>query len=304
MTTDNTHSDGHSAPVFRGMDKSIGSHWEDVMIDISRSMSGQLNARLISQMGLGAETDEPIAFLDSACGAGPGAQELYKAVPRQVLEKSEILCGDESPMMIDLVKKRIKDEGWVGTQARVIDAMDSGLESDSFTHVMISLGLHIMPRPDTVIKDVVRILRPGGVLGCITPHLDHTSWVAEFRRAFASFPFEAPSFPEKNWSQLHEVGRWYDEAWVRTFLEENGFGAVEARVERGTTPIRNAKHWLDIFGPALSYVLNTTWSEELRAAHELEEVKELIAEHLEEKYGGEGWDMDYALIFASGVVRK
>ncbi|KAK1594158.1 methyltransferase domain-containing protein [Colletotrichum navitas] len=303
MTTKNTHPDDPKVPIFRAMDTTIGSHWEETMIDASRTMMGPLNARLISQMGLGAETHEPIAFLDSACGAGPATQELYKTVPRQVLEKSDIVCGDESPMMVDLVKKRIKDEGWAGAQGRVIDAMDSGLESDSFTHVVISLGLHVIPRPDIVIKDVVRILQPGGVFGCITPHADHTSWVVEMRTAFASLPFEAP-FPDKNWSQIHKVGRWYDEAWVRTYLGENGFGAVEVRVERGTTPIRNARHWLDIFGPVVAYLLNTEWSEELRAAHGLEEVKALIEEHLEDKYGGQGWEMGYVSIFASGVVRK
>ncbi|EFQ36583.1 methyltransferase domain-containing protein [Colletotrichum graminicola] len=303
MTTKNTHPDGPKVPIFRAMDKTIGSHWEETMIDTSRTILGPLNARLVSQMGLGAETHEPIAFLDSACGAGPATQELYKAVPRQVFQKSEIVCGDESPMMVDLVKKRIKNEQWAGAQGRVIDATDSGLESDSFTHVVISLGLHVIPRPDTVIKDVVRILRPGGVFGCVTPHADHTSWVVDMRTAFASLPFEAP-FPEKNWSQVHKVGRWYDEAWVRTYLLENGFCAVEVRVERGTMPIRNAKHWLDIFGPATAYLLNIEWSEELRAAHGLEEVKALIGQHLEDKYGGKGWEMGYACIVASGVVRK
>ncbi|KAK1985496.1 methyltransferase domain-containing protein, partial [Colletotrichum cereale] len=288
MTTNSTMTEGPKAPIFNAMNKIIGSHWEETMIDVSRTMMAPLNAPLIAQMGLGAETDEPIAFLDSACGAGPATQELYKAVPRQVLEKSEVVCGDKTDMMVDLVKRRIEDEGWVGAQGRVIDAMDSGLKSDSFTHVAISLGLHVIPRPDTVIKDVVRILRPGGIFGCITPHSDHTTWLPDVRTAFASFPFDA-SFAERNWSQVHEVGRWYDEAWVRTYLEENGFSGVEVRVERGTTPIRGSKHWLDIFGPAVAYLLNSAWSEELRAAHGLEEVKALIGEHLEEKYGGKGW---------------
>lgn len=124
-TTTAPHSAGPVAPIFRSMDKTIGAHWEETMIEMSRTMMVPLNARLMKQMGLGQHTTEPIAFLDSACGAGPATQELYKAVSREVLEKSDVLCADGSPMMVGLVERRIREEGWVGARARVLDAIVS-----------------------------------------------------------------------------------------------------------------------------------------------------------------------------------
>lgn len=180
---------------------------------------------------------------------------------------------------------------------------DSGLAENSLTHVVIGLGLHLIPRPDKTIKDVVRILKPGGVFGCITPHVDHIGWVADVRSAFASFPFDAP-FEEKNRAQVHDVGRWYDEAWVSGYLQDNGFKDVETCLESGTVKVRDARHWLDVFGPVVALIVNTEWSEELRGEHGLEEVKGLIKEHLEGKYGGKGWDVGFACIVASGTVVK
>ncbi|KAF4778374.1 methyltransferase domain-containing protein [Colletotrichum scovillei] len=273
-TTTAPHSAGPVAPIFRSMDKTIGAHWEETMIEMSRTMMVPLNARLMKQMGLGQHTTEPIAFLDSACGAGPATQELYKAVSREVLEKSDVLCADGSPMMVGLVERRIREEGWVGARARVLDAIDSGLAENSLTHVVIGLGLHLIPR-----------------------------WVADVRSAFASFPFDAP-FEEKNRAQVHDVGRWYDEAWVSGYLQDNGFKDVETCLESGTVKVRDARHWLDVFGPVVALIVNTEWSEELRGEHGLEEVKGLIKEHLEGKYGGKGWDVGFACIVASGTVVK
>lgn len=124
-TTTTPQSAGPMAPIFRSMDKTIGAHWEETMIEMSRTMMVPLNARLMGQMGLDQHTTEPIAFLDSACGAGPATQELFKAVPREFLEKSEVVCADGSPMMVGLVERRIREEGWVGASARVLDAMVS-----------------------------------------------------------------------------------------------------------------------------------------------------------------------------------
>ncbi|KXH60640.1 methyltransferase domain-containing protein [Colletotrichum nymphaeae SA-01] len=281
-TTTVPQSAGPVAPIFRSMDKTIGAHWEETMIEMSRTMMVPLNARLMKQMGLGQHTTEPIAFLDSACGAGPATQELFKVVSREVLEKSDVLCADGSPMMVGLVERRIREEGWVGARARVLDAMDSGLAENSLTHVVIGLGLHLIPRPDKTIKDVVRILKPGGVFGCITPHVDHIGWVAD----------------------VHDVGRWYDEAWVKGYLQDNGFKDVKTCLESGTVRVRDARHWLDVFGPVVALIVNTEWSEELRGEHGQEEVKGLIKEHLEAKHGGKGWDVGFACIVASGVVVK
>ncbi|KAK1622000.1 methyltransferase domain-containing protein [Colletotrichum phormii] len=302
MATPTAESAGPMAPTFRSMDKTIGAHWEKTMIEMSRTMMVPLNARLLAQMGLGQHTTEPIAFLDSACGAGPATQELFKAVPREVLEKSEVVCADGSPMMAELVERRIREEGWVGARARVSDAMDSGLAENSLTHVVIGLGL-LIPRPDKTTKDVVRILEPGGVFGCITPHVNHIGWVADVMSAFASFPFHAP-FEEMNRAQVHDVGRWYDEAWVRGYLQENGFEDVKTCLESGTVRVRDARHWLDVFGPVIALIVSTEWSIEVREEHGLEEVRGLIGEHLEGKYGGKGWDVGFACIVASGVVVK
>lgn len=48
-------------------------------------------------------------------------------MPREVQEKSSVVCGDFSGPLVEFVKGRMEREGWVNCEARIVDATVSFL---------------------------------------------------------------------------------------------------------------------------------------------------------------------------------
>jgi SAM-dependent methyltransferase len=270
----------------------------------ARNMLKGMAQPLVRALGITETATEPLVLLDMACGSGVVTQETQALLPRAVLEKSSIVAADTSAASIDLVNHRIATEGWLNVEAKVLDARDSGLPDKSFSHVAISLGLHLIPRPDDAVRESMRVLRPGGVFVATVPHQaeEDMFWQGDFRRAFDSFPFEAP-FPKRLPSHLHEdKGEWGNRDWIEGHMRKLGLLDVNAEVVRGTLRIQGVEDFMTHLGPMIAWVTNTWWSEETRKAHPLEEVKELMRKHLQETYKDEGWDLVWELICVSARV--
>jgi DUF917 family protein len=110
----------------KGMQGTASS--QEQLILVTRTLMGHLARPLIQQMGITGEAtteQQPITLLDSACGGGVVTQEVQAALGRDVLEKSRMVAADKSEMLVDLVKGRIVDEGWVNVEAKVLDAIVS-----------------------------------------------------------------------------------------------------------------------------------------------------------------------------------
>lgn len=66
------------------------------------------------------KTGEPdLVIFDNACGTGVVSEVLYE---RGYGGKMKLTCGDFAEPMLNYVKQRIIDEGWVGATAKFIDA--------------------------------------------------------------------------------------------------------------------------------------------------------------------------------------
>ncbi|KAF5020371.1 hypothetical protein F66182_7599 [Fusarium sp. NRRL 66182] len=287
------------AELYRNMNK---GNLEDQMLHASRNLLPHLNATLPPQMGISDATSTPVAFLDNACGSGVLTHAVQQTLPKDVLHRSTFVCADNSDGMVSLTKKRVGLEGWVNTEVKKLDATSTGLEEKSFTHAGLGLALHLIPDPDAVLADCQRILKPGGVFGATTFHKENTFWCPDVRSAFASFPFEAP-FPEEGVKmQMHDQGDWTSPEWVEEHLKEQGFQDVRVTVHDGKYDIKSAEEFVLLFGLMLGWLLNTWWSEEVRRQHSMEEVRELLKRHLEDKYGGKGWEISFKVICMSGRV--
>lgn len=162
--------------------------------------------------------------------------------------------------------------------------------------------------PLSRIKDCKRILKPGGIFGATTFPTSNSSrfWFPDMRSAFASMPFNAPPLPDSLPMQLHDSGHWYDPEWIQKHLEAEtlGFEKVQVKVVPGKFRVGGAAEFVGMFGMMLPWLMKSFWSEEMREAHGVEEVKGLIEKHLEEKYGGEGWELEWHVISMTAVVRK
>ncbi|KAH7143800.1 S-adenosyl-L-methionine-dependent methyltransferase [Dactylonectria macrodidyma] len=279
------------------------SEFEKGFLLASRGVIRCLINPLLSQMELTEKTTEPVDLFDSACGTAVLTQEAQDILSKAVLSKSTMLCADSSEQMVDIVKKRIDGEGWINVKTSVMDAKNTGLPDNSFSHVGLGLALHLIPGPDTVLADCKRILKPGGIFGATTFHNKNTFWIPDMRAAFASFPFDA-HFPDEVKMQMHSDGDWTDPAWIEDHLRSEGFSDVQVKLNPGTYHLRDADEYVTTFGAMMGWFMNTWWSEETRKAHPLEEVQRLLKSHLEEKYEGKGWDINYLVICMTGKVEK
>ncbi|KAF4974794.1 hypothetical protein FZEAL_8348 [Fusarium zealandicum] len=254
---------------------------EEQMIYVSRNLMPRLMAPMAPQMGISAETSTPVALLDNACGTGVFMDQVQQTLTKEVLEKSTFVCADNGDGMVSLSKRRAEMEGWVNTEVKKLDAMNTGLAENTFTHVGIGLALHIIPNPDAVLADCKRILKSGGIFGATTFHKANTFWIPDMRSAFKSFPFEAP-FPNEVKMQMHDQGDWTTPEWIEEHLKEQGFADVQVKNDSRSYCMKSAEEYVMTFGIMLSWLMNTWWSEETRREHSVEEVRELIRKHLED----------------------
>lgn len=99
-----------------------GEEGQQFLLESLKSISAPLAAKMLSQISLGANTTEPFNLLEQGCGMGVVVPLLNETVPKEVLERSSVLCGDFSGPLVEVVKQRIEKEGWVNTRAGVVDA--------------------------------------------------------------------------------------------------------------------------------------------------------------------------------------
>ncbi|KAK5991335.1 Methyltransferase tpcH [Cladobotryum mycophilum] len=303
-----------STPNLKAMSDSLSQFFQDVgkqtpiqkknHLISSRGVPRTLALPLLEQIGIRESSTGPLCLLDMACGSGVFTQEVQAVLPRDVLQGSSFTCADNSARLVDVVKTRIEAEGWVNAEAKVLDAMNTGLPNDVFTHVAIPLGLHIIPDPDLAVKECIRSMKPGAIFGATTfPNSNADRfWFPDMRSAFESFPFDAPF--QKAPMQMHSSGHWYDPVWVEGHLEELGLEDVQVNVVEGNYHVESATEFAMGFGMMLPWLTSVFWDEEARKAHPAEELRELLKTHLEEKHGGKGWDIDWHVIVMTGVVKK
>ncbi len=88
---------------------------------------------------------------------------------------------------------------------------------ESFDVVIIANALHVMPEPEAALAQIRRVLKPKGIL--IAPNFIHDN--DSSKSGFFS-------------GTLKKMGVFFERAWseagYRTFLEENGFRVVNAKV--------------------------------------------------------------------------
>lgn len=130
------------------LETSQGEDWQAFLVETMRSISSPLAQKMLSQIGLTTQsTPEPYRLLEQGCGMGVVAPLLHETMPREVQEKSSVVCGDFSGPLVEAVKGRIEREGWVNCEARVVDATVSFL-----VFVVILVG-------GKVVLGVVELLR-------------------------------------------------------------------------------------------------------------------------------------------------
>lgn len=105
------------------------------------------------------EPDESV--LDAACGTGSIALDAARAVG----SNGKVLGIDLSGQMVDAARKRgeklhLRQASFARMDAEALDIPDA-----SFDVALCALGLMYMPDPEKTVRELRRVLRPGGRLG-------------------------------------------------------------------------------------------------------------------------------------------
>jgi SAM-dependent methyltransferase len=96
--------------------------------------------------------------IDIACGTGMVTMPAAAAVG----SVGTVLATDISQRMVDDVARRASEHGLVNVAARRRDAEDLGERDDEFDVALCSLGLMYVPAPEIAVREMARVLRPGG----------------------------------------------------------------------------------------------------------------------------------------------
>lgn len=104
--------------------------------------------------------------LDVACGSGQVTLQAAEAVGAQAV----VLGTDLSQRMVDSARQRAAQRSIPNVAFARMGAERLALPDAEFDVVLCSLGLMYVPDPARAVREMRRVLRPGGVLMVCTPY--------------------------------------------------------------------------------------------------------------------------------------
>ncbi len=95
---------------------------------------------------------------------GPGNGRYTLATARLVGESGRVVAIDIEPRMVERVRHRAEAEGVANVDARVADVYDLPFDEGSFDAAYMIAVIGEIPDPDQAMREVHRVLVPGGTL--------------------------------------------------------------------------------------------------------------------------------------------
>ena len=111
---------------------------------IGEKITGKFAQSLIEQSAVIADSksnlDRPLVVLDNACGAGVISSILHNELDDQIKRNWKLTCADLSEGMLEYTRHRMEREGWLNAELKKVDAQETNLPSDYYTHVFTAFG--------------------------------------------------------------------------------------------------------------------------------------------------------------------
>lgn len=121
---------------------SLGMHrlWKKIAIDLLKARAGE-------------------HILDLAAGTG----DLTRAIAKRVGPTGAVTASDINPNMLEIAREKCLDTGIFNQINFVIaDAQALPFPDHSFDAITMGFGLRNVPEPEKALKEMVRVLKPGG----------------------------------------------------------------------------------------------------------------------------------------------
>lgn len=149
-------------------------------------------------------------LLDLGCGAGENSVYFASRGARCV-------ASDYSPGMVEVALK-LAERNQVQVEGRVINAMAIDFPDNTFDIVYASNLLHHIPNPKLTIREMHRVLKPGGV-ACFWDPLKHNPVINVYRRMATEVRTEDETPLDINLVQFIQslfAQTTYDTFWIAT----------------------------------------------------------------------------------------
>jgi len=127
-----------------------------------RTMFAPITEALIERAGIHAGQ----AVLDIAAGAGEPSLSIAEAIG----PSGSVMCTDAVPKMVDAARDEAKRRGVTNVQFQVCTADSLPFPDNSFDVVVSRLGAMFFLDSVASIREIVRVTKPGGVLGFVVWH--------------------------------------------------------------------------------------------------------------------------------------
>ncbi|KAL4979592.1 S-adenosyl-L-methionine-dependent methyltransferase [Aspergillus desertorum] len=230
-------------------------------------ISGLFAKTLVESSGI-ANSTPPLVIFDNACGTGAVSSALYHTLKDedQDISNWQLTCGDMAEAMLRYTEQRIKEEGWPNARAIVVDAQDTKLPSEMYTHVFTAFAFNLFADPKAALRECYRVLQPNGTLAISV--WKQCGWFDTTKAAIARIPVDAgedlPYPTNSEMLVLSPANKGWDSApCIREFLFEAGFVDIEiAEVKKECVmPLDDLAEACLMMVP---FILNKFWTREQR----------------------------------------
>ncbi|EJU03266.1 S-adenosyl-L-methionine-dependent methyltransferase [Dacryopinax primogenitus] len=262
--------------------------WQDTTVHIEdrhragELVTGEFAKVLLDAAAVPPSTPQDLVVLDNACGSGIVTAILLGRMSEEQKRRTKVLCGDIQSEVVKYVTERIEREKWEGVEVKLLDAQDTKLPSSTYTHVLTSFGIMLLPKPILALQEIHRILAPGG-LNAFSTWVE-VGWVAWVERAFRAIP-NCPPFPtQEQISNFMDTGRWDQESFICQVLEEQRFVDVRIQVHKEAGKIESPEFLVRVFGSMFIGLATRWWTDEQKKEY-ADEIAPVLLSQLQEEFG-------------------
>ncbi len=171
--------------------------------------------------------------LDVCCGSGASAIPAAEAVGPD----GSVLGVDLAERLLSLSRAKAKDRGLRNVEFRAGDMLDLGLPAQAFDAVICVFGIFFVPDIDAALRELWRLVRPGGQLAVTTwgPRFLEPGNTAFWDAVRAVRPDLYKGF--NPWDRVSEPQA------LRSLLVAAGVEEPTVLAESGSQPLGSAEDW-------------------------------------------------------------
>ena len=93
---------------------------------------------------------------------------------------AEVMGIDIAPEMLGQARRKVRQHGWRHVDLRCMDALDMDFPDEHFDYVMAFHIVSVVPDSDRLIREILRVSKPGGTIVIINHFRSERRWLARF----------------------------------------------------------------------------------------------------------------------------